>query len=106
MYGPNLLSESKIMWSSGLNVCDKSPPPTGTDPKGGASGARPPKIGKNMIFLPKILIFHTKYPQNFPSIFLSAPPPSSNLKFWIRPCPTYKQANNILVLKRHDFDFL
>ena len=31
----------------------------------------PPKIGKNMIFLHKIMIFHTKYP-NF---FLIKPPP-------------------------------
>ena len=30
------------------------------------SGARPPppKIGKNKIFLRKIVIFHTKYPKN------------------------------------------
>jgi hypothetical protein len=27
--------------------------------------ARPPKIGKNMIFWRKIVIFHTKYPKNF-----------------------------------------
>jgi hypothetical protein len=32
---------------------------------GGAPGARPPKIGKNMIFWRKIVIFHTKYPNNF-----------------------------------------
>ena len=32
---------------------------------GGAPGARPPKIGKNMIFWRKIVIFHTKYPKNF-----------------------------------------
>ena len=25
----------------------------------------PPKIGKNMIFLHKIVIFHTKYPKKF-----------------------------------------
>ena len=33
----------------------------------GGHGARPPppKIGKNMIFLRKIVIFHRKYPQNF-----------------------------------------
>jgi hypothetical protein len=35
------------------------------DPAGGAPGARPPKIGKNMIFWRKIVIFHTKYPNNF-----------------------------------------
>ena len=50
--------------------------------------APPPKIGKNMIFLRKIVIFHTKYPQNFRAslrsarFFLSAQP---NLKSWIRP---------------------
>jgi hypothetical protein len=51
--------------------------------QGGAPGSRgpppppPPKIGKNMIFWRKIVIFHTKYPQNF-----RAPP---NLKSWVRP---------------------
>ena len=40
----------------------------------------PPKIGKNMIFLRKILIFLHEIPQKF-SIILSAPP---NLKSWIR----------------------
>ena len=47
----------------------------GADP----GGARGPKIGKNMIFLGNILIFHTKYPKYFRaslhSIFFSAPPP-------------------------------
>ena len=38
---------------------------SGADPEGGAPGARPPpKIGKNKIFLRKIVIFHTKYPKN------------------------------------------
>jgi hypothetical protein len=56
---------------------------------GGHSAPAPPKIGKNMIFWRKVVIFHTKYPNNFraslrsPQIFLSAP---SNLKSWIRPC--------------------
>jgi hypothetical protein len=36
----------------------------GADPGGRAPGARAPKIGKNMIFLRKIVIFHTKYPKN------------------------------------------
>jgi hypothetical protein len=36
---------------------------TGADP-GGAGCARPPKIGKNMIFLRKIVIFHMKYLKN------------------------------------------
>ena len=44
----------------------------------------PPKSGKNIIFLRKIVIFHTKYPKHFRAIFLSAPPPP-NLKSWIRP---------------------
>jgi hypothetical protein len=30
-----------------------------------APGVRPPKIGKNMIFWRKIVIFHTKSPNNF-----------------------------------------
>jgi hypothetical protein len=57
----------------------------------GAGGRpAPPKIGKNMIFWRKIVIFHTKYPKIFRTslrsarFFLSAPPP--NLKSWIRPC--------------------
>jgi hypothetical protein len=32
---------------------------------GGAPGALPPKIGKDVIFLRKMVIFHTKYPKNF-----------------------------------------
>jgi hypothetical protein len=32
---------------------------------GGAPGARPPKIGKQIIFWRKIVIFHTKYPKIF-----------------------------------------
>jgi hypothetical protein len=52
---------------------------TGADPGGGAPGARPPpKIGKNMIFLRKIVIFHTKYPKNFrPSLAIG-----KNMIFW------------------------
>ena len=48
--------------------------------QGGAPDA-PPKIGKNMIFLRKIVIFHTKDPQKISrlpplgAIFLSVPPP-------------------------------
>ena len=67
--------------------------------RGGSSGAPqapppPPKIGKNMIFWRKIVIFHMKYPNNFRASLRSAqffkllPPPS--LKSWIRPCiPLY-----------------
>ena len=56
---------------------------SGADPGGGAPGAPPPpqkKIGKNKIFWRKIVIFHTKYPNNFRAslrsvqIFFSAPP--------------------------------
>jgi hypothetical protein len=32
--------------------------------QGGRTRRAPPKIGKNMIFWRKIVIFHTKYPQN------------------------------------------
>jgi hypothetical protein len=40
---------------------------------GGAHPARaPPKIGKNMIFWRKIVIFHTKYPNNFRASLHSA----------------------------------
>jgi hypothetical protein len=39
----------------------------------GAHPARaPPKIGKNMIFLRKIVIFHTKYPKDFRASLRSA----------------------------------
>jgi hypothetical protein len=61
--------------------------------RGGSSGGRtrrapPPKIGKNMIFWRKIVIFHTKYPKNFRASLRSAQffkvrPPI--LKSWIRP---------------------
>ena len=45
----------------------------GADPGGGAYPARAlPKIGKNMIFWRKIVIFHTKYPKNFRASFRSA----------------------------------
>jgi hypothetical protein len=41
---------------------------SGADPGGGGgvhlAHAPPPKIGKNMIFWHKIVIFHTKYPKN------------------------------------------
>ena len=46
---------------------------------GGAPGALPPKFGKDVIFLRKTLIFHTKYPKKN----LKCAPP--NLKSWIRP---------------------
>jgi hypothetical protein len=36
----------------------------GANPGGGGT-APPAKIGKNKIFLRKIVIFHTKYPKNF-----------------------------------------
>jgi hypothetical protein len=41
--------------------------------QGGAHPARaPPKIGKNMIFWRKIVIFHTKYPKKFCASLRSA----------------------------------
>ena len=39
---------------------------------GGAPRRPPPKIGKNMIFWRKIVIFHTKYPKNFRASLRSA----------------------------------
>jgi hypothetical protein len=38
----------------------------------GGGGALPPKIGKNMIFWRKIVIFHTKYPKNVRASLRSA----------------------------------
>ena len=38
---------------------------TGRHFEGRIQGGRPPKIGKNMIFWRKIVIFHTKYPKIF-----------------------------------------
>ena len=55
----------------------------GADPGGGGvprHAPPPPKIGKNMIFWRKIVIFHMKYPKKNLSV---APP---NLKSLIRPC--------------------
>ena len=39
---------------------------------GGGTGCAPPKIGKNMIFWRKIVIFHTKYPKHFRPFLCSA----------------------------------
>jgi len=55
----------------------------GADPgRGRTRRARPLKLEKNMIFLRKIVIFHTKYPQKFSRLpplgaifFKCAPPP-------------------------------
>ena len=35
-----------------------------TTPPGADPGGAPPNIGKNMIYLRKIVIFHTKYPKH------------------------------------------
>jgi hypothetical protein len=46
---------------------------TGADQGGGAHPASaPPKIGKKYDFWRKIVIFHTKYPNNFRAILRSA----------------------------------
>ena len=61
-----------------------APPPRRAPPPACA----PLKIGKNMFFWRKIVIFHTKYPKKIRAslrsaqFFLSAPP---NLKSWFRP---------------------
>jgi hypothetical protein len=39
---------------------------------GGTPGVHPPKIEKNMIFLRKIVIFHTKYPNIYRASLRSA----------------------------------
>jgi hypothetical protein len=74
-------------------ILQPATPKSGADPLGGREGepgALPPKIGKDMIFLRKMVIFHTKYPKNFRASlrstqFFEVRPP--NLKSWIRPCP-------------------
>ena len=73
------LSHSCLLGQINFIFRFSSPPSPGADP-GDAPGARPPKIGKNMIFWRKIAIFHTKYPKNFRAslrsaqFFLSPPP--------------------------------
>jgi hypothetical protein len=47
----------------------------GADPGGAHPARTPPKIGKNMIFWRKIVIFHTKYPKFFA-------PPSARRNFF------------------------
>ena len=85
-------------------------PTQGLLSRGGSRGRTrrlppPPKIGKNMIFWRKIVIFHTKYPKKFSclpllgAIFLSATP---NLKSWIRPCKHVVTIHvNILSMYKH-----
>jgi hypothetical protein len=51
------------------DVENPGPGLTGADPGGGGA---PPKIGKNMIFWRKIVIFHTKYLNNFRASLRSA----------------------------------
>ena len=41
----------EVFLCSVLMMVDLGKTGTGADPEGGAPGARPPKIGKNMIFL-------------------------------------------------------
>jgi hypothetical protein len=67
-------------------ILQPATPKSGVDPGGGGGGGAhsarfPPKIGKDMIFLRKMVIFHTKYPKNFRASLRSAqffkvrPPP-------------------------------
>ena len=46
-------------------ILQAATPKSGEDPGGGAPGALPPKIGKDMIFLRTMVIFYPKYPNNF-----------------------------------------
>jgi hypothetical protein len=63
------------MQNHAKNVFSPFFPLSGADPGG---GGRPPKIGKNKIFWRKIVIFYTKYPNNFatPSAI------GKNMIFW------------------------
>ena len=54
-------------------ILQPATPKSGEDPGGGRTRrAPPPKIGKDMIFLRKMVIFHTKYPKNFRASLRSA----------------------------------
>jgi hypothetical protein len=57
-----------------MMILQPATPKSGEDPGGGgrAPGALPPKIGKDMIFLRKMVIFHTKYPKHFRASLRSA----------------------------------
>ena len=84
--------EDSLVCQSTLISCSSA----GADPGGrGAPGARTPKIGKNMIFWRRIVIFYTKYPKNFPASLRSA-------KSWIRPC-SVRSVMNILRRRTHSF---
>ena len=60
-------SQGRIQWEARTRRPRRPPPP--------------PKIGKNMIFLHKIVIFHTKYPKNVRASLRSAQ------FFYVRPPP-------------------
>ena len=79
-------------------ILQPATPKSGAYPRGGGGGGggggghrarSPTKIGKDIIFLRKMVIFHTKYPNIFRAslrsaqFFLKCAPP--NLKSWIRP---------------------
>ena len=54
-------------------ILQHATPKSRADPGGGGGGgALPPKIGKDMIFLRKMVIFHTKYPKIFRASLRSA----------------------------------
>ena len=71
---------------------------SGADPGGRTRRAPPPlKLEKIWFFLRKIVIFHTKYPNNFRASLRSAQfskcaPP--NLKSWIRPCQLFEDCSH------------
>ena len=91
IYLLNMIEDSLVCQST-LISCSSA----GADPGGrGAPGARPPKIGKNMIFWRRIVIFYTKYPNNFPASLRSA-------KSWIRPS-SVRSVMNILRRRTHSF---
>jgi hypothetical protein len=55
-----------------MMILQPATPKSGEDPRGGTPGVLPPKIGKDMIFLRKMVIFHTKYPKHFRASLRSA----------------------------------
>ena len=91
------LQKIKLLWNltfwGCFSLCDTKGGPGGGEGRGHPARA-PPIIEKNMIFLHKIVIFHTKYPKYFHAslcsarFFKCAPP---NLKSWI---PTKKLPNS------------
>jgi hypothetical protein len=61
-HGPGIRRKSKYFLAQNQNNVSEC---RGGFRGGGHPARAPPKIGKNMIFWRKIVIFNTKYPKNF-----------------------------------------